>query len=191
MDAFYSEEIERMNEKIREYQEGKDVDNKENEEEDFEVGLILTQIAGDLYAKQLHLRYGTLMSLYSFLEISLAKLSNFVREANDIRLMPYDLRGSGIHKYKAYLEKVVGLELSHLNSIWEDLCSLNKIRNQIAHNNGLINKTSDIVKDINKSGNLSISSDGYIIVNQMYLTDSLRNVSKYIKSLISLLHKII
>lgn len=185
LEVFYNEEIKKINEE-KNLDPGLFIQDFEEIEE---REMILDELESNIVTKQIYLRYGTLMSLYSFLEISLLKLSNFIKETNNIALKPSELQGKGIKKYKLYLEKVVGLDLSHLKATWDNLCHLSEVRNQVAHNNGLITKKSESEIKIRNIKNVSITAGGYIIVSEEFLTESLKNVSNYISNLINLIAK--
>lgn len=83
-------------------------------------------------------RQSVLITLYSFLENSLLVLCNRYKKELELKINLSDINGKGIGKYKKYLVKVVGLDLSEINAVWQHITNIQKIRNVIVHDRGYI-----------------------------------------------------
>jgi len=89
----------------------------------------------------------SLTVLYSFFETTFHALTSAVIKKWKFRLILSDLKGQGILRDKLFLDKVVGLDLKALDSLWSGLNDVREIRNHMVHD------SSDSIVN-NRSGNL-------------------------------------
>jgi len=96
-------------------------------------------------------RYSALITLYSFFEIQLIHLCNYLCNINErrIRLKDLNRRGGEIGRALLYLKKIEELEINRGSPTWNEITSIRKIRNKIVHDNGLLKGSSkeDDVRD--------------------------------------------
>jgi hypothetical protein len=84
-----------------------------------------------------------IISIYSFVEKKMNYLCRYLQENKRIKLK--DFSGEGIHKYRNYLEKVIELDFSKKEPVWDRLIKYGFLRNFLNHSeNGRL-----ITKDTN------------------------------------------
>jgi len=71
------------------------------------------------------------ISLYTIFESSMKQFCEIAESNYEIKIE--DLSGTGIFKYKKYLEKVVKINFNSINEEWNLIEKMNQIRNQITH----------------------------------------------------------
>ena len=153
-------------------------------EEYDEVVMSCDEYHSDLFEELISFRYGLLMTIYIYLESSLMEICSLVGSVNSITLQPKDVSGKGITRYKKYLTKVVGLNLSDQNILWEKLTNLNLVRNVIAHSNGkLPEEISHIHQVVSKEGGLK-DIYGSIHITKDYLESCIKNISSYLREIL-------
>ncbi len=103
----------------------------------------------------------TFISAYSMFESELGRLCDAIERRSNYSVSQKDLNGRGILKSKKYLEKVVEINLSNLDSEWHKIIDYNKIRNLIVHNNS--NLIKEKTKPLDKQESLNI------VRNSIYL----------------------
>lgn len=72
-----------------------------------------------------------IFSIYSFVEKKMNYLCSTLQENQKIKIR--DFAGDGISKYRNYLEKVIGLDFSKKEFIWDQLIKYGQLRNFISH----------------------------------------------------------
>ncbi len=117
-------------------------------------------------------RQSAFLLLYAFLEDGLYKICQLIEAHFKHNLSPDDLNGSGIIKYRNYLEKVARIEIS--NDIWLRLDDYRFVRNQLAHEFGEIDKESKkkITTIVNNQAYLKLDDwgfTGYIKMEEEFL----------------------
>lgn len=105
-------------------------------------------------------RRSALLTIWAFLEHELNALCSLYQSERGFQLTFSDLSGKGIDRSAAYLEKVAGLHGIKSSPEWNDLKTIQNIRNLLAHNDGRLQdhqgKPKDaIVRDMKKLGFLS------------------------------------
>jgi acyl carrier protein phosphodiesterase len=117
-------------------------------------------------------RRSALLTLFSLLERTLEDLCDSL--SSDMRLTVdiQDIKGNGLERTMLFMKKVVGLQLD-LNSLtWNEIRSVQKIRNVIAHADGrLEDQQSGRDKDIAKYIDLTelINYNNEILLEEGYL----------------------
>jgi hypothetical protein len=81
------------------------------------------------------LRYSLFVHSYSLLEHGLIQLADHFQRAQKLELLPRDLRQEGINRAKTYLKKVAGVKFPD-TAAWEEISTLNHIRNIVVHRTG-------------------------------------------------------
>lgn len=125
--------------------------------------------------------------MYSFLEKSLQTLCRITE--NNHLLKIDDISGSGIFKFKKYLEKVVEIDFEKVNYEWNEITKLNHLRNLFVHSSNSKLLKTESKKRINSIKELNLKlrehSDFYII---KFENDEL--IRHYIKIIRNFLKKI-
>jgi hypothetical protein len=81
-------------------------------------------------------RKASFITLYSFLENELKKLSKKLQREIGIEKSQEDIKGNGIFRSMTYLEHSIGLNISKDAIPWTKVFEINKLRNIIAHTEG-------------------------------------------------------
>lgn len=77
----------------------------------------------------------TFVTSFSLFEHSFFRICQYAQKEKESILSVSDLSGNGIaSKCKKYIEKGLGVNLSSLNTTWQEITNYNKIRNVIVHN---------------------------------------------------------
>ena len=138
----------------------------------------------DIYVK-IH-RRSILVSIYSFLENSLNRLCNQLNSRNKYPIKVEDLKGEGVVRAKIYLEKLVQIDFSIINTEWSCIQELNKLRNCIVHCEGDISnyRQKKAIENIVKNNkNLSLLFDHEIMVDYEYIDSVLTNTEAFLNKL--------
>lgn len=113
---------------------------KRHPEEDHDE--VIESFSLDLHEKQekypfIH-RTSLLITIYSFLENTLNDLCHTLSQSvgSDVKLS--DLQGNGIERALLYLSKVAAFDLSKMGGTLPYIKGINKIRNIIVHNGGVL-----------------------------------------------------
>jgi hypothetical protein len=146
-------EQQKISQKIDEYDKENPLENREVRWD--EDGVRLEDYTGFDYVEDEIMKYSEFTkilnssmftSLYSFMEHSLNDISTSEGIIRKKTLMPKDLEGRDyIQKSRKYIEKVLEIELSDLDTYWQKITDYQKIRNLIIHNG------SNFWRDKNKS----------------------------------------
>jgi hypothetical protein len=91
----------------------------------------------DAYPKIL--RNSLFVHSYSLLGRALLEVASHYRRTRHLELSPSDLRDSGIERARTYLKKVALVQFPETES-WQNITSLQHIRNLIVHNEGELRK---------------------------------------------------
>lgn len=91
------------------------------------------------------LQRSTFIANYSMFEYYLKRICDFAKKRVRSNLSFSDIKGNGyIDQNKRYLEKVIGLNLSYLNTIWEDINKYRIVRNYIVHEHSNISVNPEL-----------------------------------------------
>lgn len=131
----------------------------------------------------------TLTALYSFFESCLRELVKTARDKRGLKIKIEDLRGNGITVCRDYLIKVIEIDVTSLEGIWNRINDVRQIRNSIVHNeyeNLDPEKAKLLLKICNVNPSLEYSGAVTIKTSQ-YLTEFIDDICDYLKGLIELL----
>lgn len=94
-------------------------------------------------------RGSALITLYSFFEHELDELCGlFIKEGN-LSISQTDMKGKGIERSVLFLEKIIGLQINKNSATWNEIKKIQKVRNQIAHENSkLVDKSGQRIGDV-------------------------------------------
>jgi hypothetical protein len=84
------------------------------------------------------MRYSLFVHTYSLLERTLLGLAEHIQHAQKLDLSPNDLRDEGIVRAKTYLKKVARIPFPDTAPAWQEILTLNRIRNLVVHNTGYL-----------------------------------------------------
>lgn len=88
----------------------------------------------------------TFITSYSLFESSFSSICKYAQLEKGSQLSLKDLSGQGIiDKCRKYLEKVIEIDLSSLNTEWREIKNYSKVRNLIVHN------SSNFKKDLTRT----------------------------------------
>ncbi|PKA99650.1 hypothetical protein B0O79_3368 [Flavobacteriaceae bacterium MAR_2009_75] len=111
--------------------------------------------AFDMYEQDLinHEKFPELLNnsmflvIYSMFETHYHEFCKMISQKIDCILGVNDLAGSNyLTRCLNFLEKVVGIDLTHLNPLWEQIKNYQNIRNSIAHNQGKLQKINPAIQ---------------------------------------------
>ncbi len=130
-------------------------------------------------------RGSALITLFSFIEHELENLCHLFSNEKEIKIKVNDLHGKGINRSINYLKKVTGLKIDTSIQIWEEIKSIQKIRNLIVHNSGILhNKHKEPMKIeleyISKTENIS-EKDFEVFFEAGYLFHALETFDNFCK----------
>lgn len=75
-----------------------------------------------------------IIALYSYLEHTTNVICKHYEKGLKSKVLLSDLRDDGIIRSKTFLTKIVEINFSDINSLWEDVITLGKVRNVLVHN---------------------------------------------------------
>ena len=84
------------------------------------------------------LRYSLFIYSYSWLERKLLRIADHFRRTRKLKLSPSDLKDEGITRARTYLKNVVLVPFPDTGRAWQDISTLNHIRNLVVHNTGCL-----------------------------------------------------
>jgi len=98
------------------------------------------------------------LTIYSMFENEFNKLCEWCQHAEDLNLGPRDLKGRNyIGQCRSYIIKVLNVNLDNLNEQWAKIGKYQKIRNIIAHNNGIVKQANTEIRTfVNNTQGVSI-----------------------------------
>ncbi|TDT47009.1 hypothetical protein CLV90_1076 [Maribacter spongiicola] len=128
------------------------------------------------------------LNIYYTLESTMNQICKNLENFYDFNLCYSDLNGSGIIRSSLYFRKVCGINKCFSTNIWNCILDYNKIRNVLAHSNGIItDKKSKILQFPKKYTDLEIfvndENNNEIIINKEFCEKSLKTITNFIKSL--------
>ncbi|HEY5371531.1 MAG TPA: hypothetical protein VIJ75_21305 [Hanamia sp.] len=138
-------------------------------------------------------RLSTFIGLFALFENRLIRMCKKIHERKQYRIKIDDLNGDNIiEKIYRYLKLVVNIELNDLNTYWEKIRDLQKLRNRFVHNNSnIITDTTKKLKEqklysiIKKFPLLEVTDYGIIFISDDdFLLDFIQLQKDYISKLI-------
>jgi predicted nucleic acid-binding protein len=134
------------------------------------------------------LRSSIFVHVYSVLENILNELCLIHKNKKQLGLSLSDLRHEGIARAKIYLTKVSGSSCNEASKEWGEIVKINRIRNVLVHNAGLLVKGKhpnfeEIKQYIESASGLTLSSAGKISVGPEYVPRVIEIFTQYLLDL--------
>ena len=136
------------------------------------------------------IRLPIIVSIYTLYENSVTKLLDFAQEKEEKHLSLKDINGKSItSKFNKYMAHVLNYDFEFDNEFMQNISTINKIRNNIAHTNGNIDSISkekvDEIKLVEKM-KIGVSISGnHLDVSYDFINFSMLSSSKAIKKLMA------
>ena len=129
-----------------------------------------------------------LVSLYAVYESAIIEIAKLIQQHKLIAISINDLRGDFLDRAKKYYKDVINFPFCSDKKAWQKINMFVEIRHAIAHANGRIEmlrpKTQTKLKIWEKQ-NIGISSmDGFVVIGEGFLRDSLRLISNFLNDLV-------
>lgn len=122
-------------------------------------------------------RSAVLLSVFAFFEHNLNVVCDSLAQEHDKLLRVSDLHGRGLKRAKIYLSKEIGIIFPSESESWRELSLLQKLRNVVAHRDGLLKEDDKELKMyIEKSYYVSIDSTGHVRLKEGILTHLLQHL---------------
>jgi hypothetical protein len=109
----------------------------------------------------------TFVATYSLLEDEMVNLARVVGRKLGIKLDPDDLKHTGIHAAKVYLESLCGIEFPETTNPWQQAIHYGRLRNVCAHARGRVKEGDTKVRNFVESKKKMLRIDDY---DQLYLS---------------------
>jgi hypothetical protein len=84
-------------------------------------------------------RSAAFLSVFAFVEHNLNLVCETLKEEYDRKLSFKDLNDKGLERIKNYMKKEIGIDFPDQTESWNEIKSMNKVRNVIAHRNSEVN----------------------------------------------------
>jgi len=110
------------------------------------------------------LRYSLFVHSYSLFESRLMYIAKYYQKTRNLKLSPSDLQDKGIKQAQVYLKKFVSIPFpDEGGSAWQEISTLDIIRNMIVHNEGKLpqkdEKNFKLIEDFAKKWHGDISTE--------------------------------
>ncbi len=118
------------------------------------------------------LYYSLVIMIYSSIEHNMYDLCKYIKNKKNYEIDVKDIKGNGLFQCITYLEKVCVIDFKSMNISMNEFHILNKIRNGIIHNNGIISSSDlpQIKKYIIRNSNiLFIDGNNSICISEQYI----------------------
>lgn len=134
------------------------------------------------------LRHSVLVHVYSVFESILNNLCVIHKNKKNLNLSLSDLKHDGIARAKVYIKKVSCSPFNEESQEWSEIIKINKLRNILAHNDGVIleekHQNYNVIKQyIDSTTGLEISDNGKISIGSIYVTFVLTTFKTYLSDL--------
>lgn len=137
------------------------------------------------------LRSSVLVHVYAVLESILNDLCAIHKDKKNLGLSLSDLKHDGIARAKVYLTKVSESSCNEASKDWSDILKINKVRNVLVHNAGVLVKEKhpnydELKKYINSVPGLDLESAGKISIGPEYVPMVIVTFRRYLSDLFKL-----
>ncbi|HLN30051.1 MAG TPA: hypothetical protein VK395_20075 [Gemmataceae bacterium] len=109
----------------------------------------------------------TFVATYSLLEDEMVNLARVLGRKIGIKLDPDDLKHTGIHAAKMYLESLCGIEFPEVTHAWQQAIHYGRLRNVCAHARGRVKDGDTKVRTFIETKNKLLTIDHY---DQLHLS---------------------
>jgi hypothetical protein len=129
-----------------------------------------------------------LVSLYAIYESAVTEIASLIQKQKSITISINDLRNDFLDRAKKYFKNILYFELCPVKIVWQRIAMLSVLRNAIAHANGRIEMLKPEIKrkiiswEKQKVGISLI--DGFVIIEESFLRNTLELVSASLNDLI-------
>jgi len=111
-----------------------------------------------------------------------------VEKQNSLPIAVTDLKGEGVVRSKQYLEKMASIDFSSagMNALWSAISDLNKLRNQIVHEEGYVKRTnpaSRIENIINTTPGLDYGWSSQLKIEMSYIDSTIHTIEQFLSNL--------
>lgn len=131
----------------------------------------------------------TFITVYSRMEMTLFDICGYAQRVEDLKIKVKDISGQNyINKCKKYIKKVLDVDLSNIETLWNTITKYQRIRNTFVHKNGKIALIEDDLKNFiaNTSGiEYDESTTLVYISDNSFVVDFCRVVEKFINEIIT------
>ncbi len=133
----------------------------------------------------------SLVSLFSFLEVSLNQICEFLERNNDGVASFKKQRGNGLNKSQSYLKENFGLRINSLSQQdWMMIKEVNLVRNCIVHAGGNVNYLNNTDKEkielaVKKTDALDILNSGEVRISKSYIRKAHFSIEKLLSEVVS------
>lgn len=129
-------------------------------------------------------RYSSILSIFSFYESRLKSICRLIENEFEFKIKIKHLNNyeGDLNKYWNYLSKVFEIQTEKIEPLFKPIHEQKKIRNLIAHNNGIITEKIELTQGLtlNKVGNnFQIEID-----EEKYIGNLLKNIEVFISALL-------
>jgi hypothetical protein len=131
-------------------------------------------------------RVSTLMAVFAFFESSLFSICASLQLRQQNQLMPSDISGSGINKFRKYLQKVCGISFNRLEKEWSFLTDLAAIRNCLAHCDGDLRRykhRQQVEAIANRSPEISIEEEHLVTLTKSFVDQAISHTEVLLKGI--------
>lgn len=131
------EQMSKINGELQEHTAG-----KSEEEREALLDWYGDEIVSFQYEYPKILRYSLFVHSYRLLERKLLEIAIHYQQTRHLDLSPSDLRDKGIERARTYLKEVASVQFPETES-WQDITTLQLMRNLIVHNEGELRKNHE------------------------------------------------
>lgn len=118
-----------------------------------------------------------IIGVYSCFEFWIQKICDFHKLKNNLALSYKDIRGKhDLHRYHKYLTLVAGLNLLPVQTSYQRLDDLRKVRNILAHNGG--HTPNEKENELSKINGISIAGS-LVVVTDEFVRDLLTHAKSF------------
>lgn len=127
----------------------------------------------------------TFVATYSLLEDEMVNLARVVGRKIGIKLDPDDLKHTGIHAARVYLEALCGIDFPEATHPWQQAIHYGRLRNVCAHARGRVKKGDTKVRDFVDSKKKLLSIDDYdqLQLSTEFCFEALNNIEALLNEL--------
>ena len=109
-------------------------------------------------------RSAAFLSVFAFIEHNLNLVCETLRKEYNRNLSFKDLNDKGLERIKNYLKKEIGIDFPDQTESWNEIKSMNKVRNVIAHGNSEVDPDdSNLIEYIDKNSYFDVQDNTLLL----------------------------